>query len=83
MTYRNILVTGGCGFIGSNFINKHWEENQGTLIVNLDAMYYCAKEKIEWTLNWSQSGVFCTMLLKQAKLKLTLSRNVLLPFAKC
>ena len=44
MTYRNILVTGGCGFIGSNFINKHWEENEGTLIVNLDAMYYCAKE---------------------------------------
>ena len=44
MSYRNILVTGGCGFIGYNFINKHWEENQGTLIVNLDAMYYCASQ---------------------------------------
>ena len=41
---KHILVTGGCGFIGSNFINNHFEQNgfQDTHIVNLDALYYCA-----------------------------------------
>ena len=37
-----ILVTGGCGFIGSNFINYYFEEYSDCIIVCLDAMYYCA-----------------------------------------
>jgi len=40
---KNLLVTGGCGFIGSNFINNlfnHCDCN----IINFDAMYYCANE---------------------------------------
>ena len=41
----NLLVTGGCGFIGSNFINYYSEKYPDTLIVNMDAMYYCASEK--------------------------------------
>jgi dTDP-glucose 4,6-dehydratase len=40
----NILVTGGCGFIGSNFINFIFEKYQKIKIINLDAMYYCASE---------------------------------------
>jgi dTDP-glucose 4,6-dehydratase len=40
----NLLVTGGCGFIGSNFINYYFYENPDARIVNLDAMYYCASE---------------------------------------
>jgi dTDP-glucose 4,6-dehydratase len=39
---QNLLVTGGCGFIGSNFINYYYEKNQNVNIINLDAMYYCA-----------------------------------------
>lgn len=39
----NLLVTGGCGFIGSNFINYIFEKQKYN-IVNLDAMYYCADE---------------------------------------
>ena len=46
--YINLLVTGGCGFIGSNFINykldKSREDNQKYRIINFDAMYYCANE---------------------------------------
>ena len=52
----NILITGGCGFIGSNFINYYYNITQGVIntqgdnslesndinIVCLDAMYYCA-----------------------------------------
>lgn len=39
----NLLVTGGCGFIGSNFINWIFKYNKYN-IINFDAMYYCANE---------------------------------------
>ena len=35
-----ILVTGGCGFIGSNFIHLMRETESGNEIVNLDALTY-------------------------------------------
>jgi dTDP-glucose 4,6-dehydratase len=38
---KNLLITGGCGFIGSNFINYIFD-NSNYNIINLDAMYYCA-----------------------------------------
>jgi dTDP-glucose 4,6-dehydratase len=38
-----LLITGGCGFIGSNFINYYFSKlNDNDLIVNLDALYYCS-----------------------------------------
>jgi dTDP-glucose 4,6-dehydratase len=40
----NLLVTGCCGFIGSNFVNYYFKENSSVNIINLDAMYYCASE---------------------------------------
>ena len=40
----NILVTGGCGFIASNFTNYYIYKNPDAKIINLDAMYYCASE---------------------------------------
>lgn len=42
---QNLLVTGGCGFIGSNFINYYFKKNTTINIINLDAMYYCASEE--------------------------------------
>ena len=41
----NLLITGGCGFIGSNFINYISEKYPNYFIVNVDALYYCADEK--------------------------------------
>jgi len=41
---NNILITGGCGFIGSNFINFFYNHVDNYKIINLDAMYYCACE---------------------------------------
>jgi UDP-glucose 4,6-dehydratase len=39
----NLLITGGCGFIGSNFINNlTFPVNR---LVNFDAMYYCASRE--------------------------------------
>jgi len=45
MPNLNLLVTGGCGFIGSNFINYYFNKSKFNTIVNLDAMYYCANEE--------------------------------------
>ena len=38
----NLLITGGCGFIGSNYINHIFDKVN--LLVNIDAMYYCASK---------------------------------------
>lgn len=41
----NILVTGGCGFIGSNFINYILNKGESSLrIYNIDCLNYCANE---------------------------------------
>ena len=39
---KNLLVTGGCGFIGSNYLNHIFKKNVYDIICNIDAMYYCA-----------------------------------------
>ena len=41
-----LLVTGGYGFIGSNFINYYFpKQGKKFKLVNLDVMYYCANEE--------------------------------------
>ena len=41
---KNLLITGGCGFIASNFINYFAIKYPNINIINIDAMYYCANE---------------------------------------
>lgn len=43
-TYKNILITGGCGFIGSNFINFIFEKYNFN-IINIDKLNYCSNVK--------------------------------------
>ena len=40
----NYLITGGCGFIGSNFINYFLSKYEDVKIFNIDCLNYCAKE---------------------------------------
>ena len=40
MTHAPILVTGGAGFIGSNFVLDWFEQGPGTPLVNLDKLTY-------------------------------------------
>lgn len=45
---RRLLVTGGCGFIGSNFINHLLSSDlsaENTWVFNLDCLNYCAREQ--------------------------------------
>lgn len=39
-TPRIILVTGGCGFIGSNYIRRTLANDSSTLVINLDLLTY-------------------------------------------
>jgi len=41
---NNILVTGGCGFIGSNFINYLLQKYDDINVINVDALTYASDE---------------------------------------
>jgi dTDP-glucose 4,6-dehydratase len=41
---KNILVTGGCGFIGSNFINYFLSKYNDVNIFNIDCLNYCSSK---------------------------------------
>ena len=40
---KSILVTGGCGFIGSNFIKYLLQKNSQLNIINLDNLTYASR----------------------------------------
>ena len=44
MENKILFITGGAGFIGSNFINIFVKKYPNTKIINFDALYYCADE---------------------------------------
>ncbi len=65
----NLLVTGGCGFIGSNFVNHYFNQNKVNRLINLDAMYYCADHKnIEYNIRTNQNYKFINGNLNDATL---------------
>ncbi len=38
----NVMVTGGCGFIASNFLNRMKEQYPSINFVNVDKLDYCS-----------------------------------------
>jgi dTDP-glucose 4,6-dehydratase len=41
---KTYLVTGGCGFIGSNFINHVLQNDDDLFIINIDCLNYCGSK---------------------------------------
>src|SRR5271165_5025096 len=42
---HNIIITGGCGFIGSHIVNYFVTKYPQKKFFNIDKMYYCASSK--------------------------------------
>ena len=68
MKNKNILITGGAGFIGSNFIPYFLENNKDTHVVNLDKLTYAGDvtnlKEIEANTNYTfVEGDICNRLL--------------------
>ena len=40
--FSNVMVTGGCGFIASNFLNLMKERYPNVNFVNVDKLDYCS-----------------------------------------
>ena len=47
MKYKTLLVTGGCGFIGSNYIRHLFSEYDGIRVINADLLTYAAQSRKE------------------------------------
>ena len=45
----NILVTGGCGFIGSHFIEEILKDEQVKTLINLDKLTYAANGNLPFS----------------------------------
>jgi dTDP-glucose 4,6-dehydratase len=54
-----LFITGGAGFIGSNFINLFGKKYPDVKIINFDALYYCANElNVDETIRQSPNYTF-------------------------
>lgn len=75
-TPKNLLVTGGCGFIGSNFINYIFDKWSETKIINFDKIAFGANEKhIEEEIKSSERYVFIKdTLCNQSSVESTLKK---------
>lgn len=45
MNYKKLLITGGAGFIGSNFVRFMLREHPGTMLVVLDSLTYAGNKQ--------------------------------------
>jgi dTDP-D-glucose 4,6-dehydratase len=70
---KNILITGGCGFIGSNFITYFLEKYEDYRIVNLDLLTYAGNldNLDEIVTNPSYCQKWCLSKLNQAAIRIS------------
>ena len=62
---KTLFITGGAGFIGSNFINYFCKKYKNIKIINFDALYYCGKiENIDKDIRASENYTFIQGNLK-------------------
>lgn len=74
MNTMKILVTGGCGFIGSHYIKHHLHDNPDDQIVNLDKLTYAGRKEnlleVEKNPNYSfVKGDICNLKIVEKTMK--------------
>ena len=83
--YSKILVTGGCGFIGSNFLNIMVRKYKKTKFLNIDKLTYAGKTKnVKDLANFKNYNFLKIDICNNAKLKKVFSKfnpNVVVHFA--
>ena len=68
-TIKCLFITGGCGFIGSNFINYFCKKYPLIKVINFDTLYYCAKkENVEKSIRESTNYIFIEGNLRSLEL---------------
>ena len=61
---KTLFITGGAGFIGSNFINYFCKKYKNIKVINFDALYYCGKiENIDKDIRASENYTFIQGIL--------------------
>ena len=46
MNYKSVLITGGCGFIGSNFIEYLMGKKPNIRVINVDKLSYASSIRV-------------------------------------
>ena len=68
-TIKCLFITGGCGFIGSNFINYFCKKFPLIKVINFDTLYYCAKkENVDKSIRESKNYTFIEGNLRSLEL---------------
>lgn len=55
---KRLLITGGCGFIGSNLLLYWHQKYRDTVLINVDSLTYASNQKFVDSLNGSERYVF-------------------------
>lgn len=56
LSFKKILVTGGCGFIGSNFIRYFYHAYPEAHIINYDLLSYAGNPENLWDIEQAEAG---------------------------
>lgn len=75
MNYKSILITGGCGFIGSNFIEYLLKRRPNIKITNIDKLSYASTAIINNKLKNLTNYRFIKCNIKSKKIKDIIKKN--------